>query len=208
MARVQKQFEQFHDAIKLDNYDENAKLREKRDLLLKELRDKLPDDLKKFEFFNQGSYSIGTGVAPRDGNYDIDVGIKFNKVKETWDPVDLKIAVRDALSLSKRTVLVRRPCVTVEYKRDGEAMYHVDLAVYSLGDNGQLHLSMGKEHSDQSLVSWAVSDPEGLKEKLLNKFSGENHKQFKRIVRYLKRWRDNKVGHDKLISVAITVAVW
>jgi len=38
MPTIQKDFEDFHSKIKLDENDENAKLREKRDTLIKELR--------------------------------------------------------------------------------------------------------------------------------------------------------------------------
>lgn len=37
MARVQRQFEDFHDVIKLGHYDENEVLREKRDRVLARL---------------------------------------------------------------------------------------------------------------------------------------------------------------------------
>lgn len=44
MPAVQKQFEEFHTNIKLDEDDEKAKLREKRDNLLKALKANLADE--------------------------------------------------------------------------------------------------------------------------------------------------------------------
>jgi len=114
MPAAQKQFDEFHAAIKLDNDDEKAKLREKRETLLTALRKNLPADLPTFESFNQGSYSMHTGVVPLDGNYDINVGLIFDCRRDKYpDPVVLKKKVRDALDSHGRTVTIRRPCVTV-----------------------------------------------------------------------------------------------
>jgi hypothetical protein len=69
MANVQKQFEQFHEIIKLD--DENDTLREKRERVLTRLKDgleKIFEDKEEtaptFSPFNQGSYAMSTGVIP------------------------------------------------------------------------------------------------------------------------------------------------
>jgi hypothetical protein len=75
MPAVQKQFEDFHSAICFDEDDEKATLREKRETIIKALRDNLGDDVPSFTNFNQGSYSMHTGVVPLDGNFDIDVGL-------------------------------------------------------------------------------------------------------------------------------------
>lgn len=77
MLDIQKQFVKFHDLIKLD-FDSNKPLREKRDLLLEDLRLGLkkmfPENTPTFDPFNQGSYDIGTGIEPIDeGDYDIDL---------------------------------------------------------------------------------------------------------------------------------------
>ena len=139
MPAVQKQFDDFHSNIKLDDDDEKAKLREKRDILIRTLRENLPNDVPAFEPFHQGSYSMHTGVVPLDGNYDIDVGIIFDCKRDKYaDPVELKKKVRDALNSNGRTVVIRRPCVTVNYMRNGEPEYHVDLAIYVKRDDGLL----------------------------------------------------------------------
>ena len=78
MPAVQKQFEEFHSAICFDEDDEKATLREKRDIIVKALKDNLGDDVPSFVNFNQGSYSMHTGVVPLDGNFDIDVGLIFD----------------------------------------------------------------------------------------------------------------------------------
>jgi len=208
MPAVQGQFDEFHSLIKLDEDDEKAKLREKRDTLLKALKAGLGDDVPAFENFNQGSYSMHTGVVPLDGNYDIDVGLIFDCKRDKYtDPVALKKKVRDALDTNCRTVVIRRPCVTVNYMRDKEVDYHVDLAVYVKRDDSLLDLAKGKENSDASKRVWEVSDPKGLTSIICKAFSKpEELAQFRRCIRYLKRWRNVQFSTGAPLSIALTVA--
>ena len=208
MPAAQKQFDEFHAAIKLDNDDEKAKLREKRETLLTTLRKNLPADLPTFENFNQGSYSMHTGVVPLDGNYDIDVGLIFDCRRDKYpDPVVLKKKVRDALDSHGRTVTIRRPCVTVNYMRGDEVDYHVDLAVYVKRDDNLLDLAKGKENSDSSRRVWEISDPKKLTELICTAFKDAGDLgQFRRCIRYFKRWRDAQFYSGAPLSIALTVA--
>lgn len=207
---IQKDFEDFHSRIKLDDDDENAKLREKRDTLIKDLRANLPDDVPAFSEFSQGSYAMNTGVVPRDGNYDIDVGLLFDCKKDKYtNPVELKKKVRDALTRVNRTVNIRRPCVTVTYLRNGEPDYHVDLAVYVKRSDACLDIAMGKENSTEENRVWEISDPKELTKKINDKYSGQEGAQYRRSIRYLKRWRNNKFTNGGApLSIALTTAAY
>lgn len=59
--------------------------------------------------------------------YDIDVGLRFKVNKEDYEnPVELKNTIYDILqSHTEYGAEVKKPCVTVTYKKDGEAAYHV-----------------------------------------------------------------------------------
>ena len=104
-----------------------------------------------------------TGVVPLDGNFDIDVGLIFDCDQNKYpDPVALKKKVRDAVDTNFRTVLIRRPCVTVNYMSGGKIAYHVDLAIYTRDANGTLYLAKGKENSAEAHRIWEVSDPKEL----------------------------------------------
>ena len=63
MKPLQTYFHQFNENIRI-SYDEDSTLREKRDILLKEIRaflsKKFPQNTPKFDTFNQGSYDLGT----------------------------------------------------------------------------------------------------------------------------------------------------
>ncbi|MDR6539027.1 nucleotidyltransferase [Variovorax soli] len=209
MPAVQKQFEEFHSAICFDEEDEKATLREKRDTIVKALRANLGDDVPSFTNFNQGSYSMHTGVVPLDGNFDIDVGLIFECDQDKYpDPVVLKKKVRDAADTNFRTVLVRRPCVTVNYVSGGETLYHVDLAIYTRDANGKLCLAKGKENSAPEHRIWEASDPKGLTQRICGTFQDSDQQaQYRRCIRYLKRWRHWQFGSAGApLSIALTVA--
>lgn len=211
MPAVQKQFEDFHAAIKLDGDDENAKLREKRDTLIRALKANMDSDVPAFESFNQGSYSMFTGVLPPDRNYDIDVGIIFDCKRDKYpDPVVLKKKVRDALDTHGRTVTIRRPCVTVNYIRDGNIDYHVDLAIYVKRDDNLLDIAKGKENSTDDKRVWEGSDPKTLTSLICNAFTEPGAlAQYRRCIRYLKRWRNVKFSNGGApLSIALTVAAY
>mgnify|MGYP000645750151 CR=1 FL=1 len=211
MPNLQKHFIDFHTKIKLDNFNENQTLREKRDLLINDLKAGLPEDTPIFEYFDQGSYAMYTGIIPKDGNYDIDVGIIFNCYKDEYsDPVDLKKIIRDTLNKGNRSVAIRRPCVTVEYHKNGEVDYHVDLAIYVKREYESIYdIGMGKEFSEAEKRFWEISDPKGLIDLINNRFSYADDKaQMRRCIRYLKKWRDKKLYSGRPFSIALTVAAY
>lgn len=209
MAAIQTQFDQFHSSIKLGESDEKANLRAKRDTLIGALAARLPDDVPDFETFHQGSYSMHTGVRPLDGNYDIDIGVVFDCTRDAYpDPVLLKRKIRDALATHGRTVNIRRPCVTVNYIRGGEIDYHVDLAIYAKRADGFLDLAKGKEHSTAENRVWEASDPKQLTELICTRFEGAEVKQYRRCIRYLKRWRQVRFSSGGPLSIALTVAAY
>lgn len=222
MAKVQRQFEGFNDAIKLARFGENATLREKRDIIRRKLELRLPgvfakygEDCPKFSFRDQGSYEMGTGTKPLDGDYDIDQGLYFAVgTAEYPDPVVLKERVFEALDGHTDDVRIRRPCVTVTYQRDGEALYHVDIAIYSdesANTDGKPRLAKGRKHSTAEHRIWEVSNPQGLTDTIEARFTGLDRKQFRRTIRYLKRWRDEnftKGGGAAPLGIGLTVATY
>lgn len=210
MANIQQQLLAFHDEIKLD--DENEVLREKRDIILKKLKRNISDEAPNYDVFVQGSYAMSTGVKPIDGEYDIDVGLWFNMSKDDVDSVDAKKWVYDALNSYPHTVEMKRPCVTVTYKQNGQPTYHVDLTVYATNnDDGLVYLAKGKLHSSPEKRVWEESDPKELIHVILNYSEhSDDRAQFRRVIRYLKRWKDIKFdeGFGKPTGIALTVAAY
>lgn len=187
---LQNEFLEFHKKIKLDF--ENQILREKRDILIKKLKNNITEDAPSFEYFDQGSYAMYTGINPKNGDYDIDVGLIFDIEKSDIDPISVKQWVRDALDGHTKSVKIRRSCVTVTYQEKNEAIFHVDFAIYAKDSStNKLFIAKGKEYSDDSKVLWEVSDPKGLKDKVNQRFQDPDERaQFRRVIKYLKKWKE------------------
>lgn len=202
---IQGQFFKFHDNIKLE-IEDNKPLIEKRDMLLDEIRAYLKKKSEKenkplitFDVINLGSYSYGTGIKPAfdEDDYDIDIGLLFHINKNDYDPLEVKGWIYEALnSKPNRTVIWKTPCITVQYFEEKFPKFHVDFACFSNEDSNQdkqTYLAKGKPGAPKEKIKWEVSEPKVLKDKINKRFSDEEEKkQFKRIIRGDKRWKDLK----------------
>lgn len=209
---IQEAFNEFNTKIKLD-IEDNRKLAEKRDMLIGELNDHLKklkeEEGVKLTFVpkNQGSYAMGTGVEPLPGeDYDIDVMILFDLNKDDHEAKDIKKIVFDALDKHPRTTTIKKPCVRVQYHQNGEVKFHVDLAVYAKDESGTF-LSKKPEYLTDD-EEWEEAEPEQLKT-LIDNYNddGEIRGQFRRVIRYLKRWKDIKFSSSSTgrpTGIAIT----
>ncbi len=204
---VQKQFRIFHATIKLNWNDEHALLRDKRDIVLNKLRARLKErftaenkPVPTFQEANQGSYAMGTGIKPLNGDFDLDVALRFNlSIADQPDPVTVKEWVLEALDDHTNNVMMRRPCVTVWYTVAGELAYHLDLAVYSDGrsnSDGKTYLAKGFSGSAAENRIWEESDPLALVGLMCKRFEGEDQAQFRRVICCLKRWKDENFRSD------------
>ncbi len=124
------------------------------------------------------------------------------------DPVELKKKVRDALNSNGRTVIIRRPCVTVNYMCSGNPEFHVDLAIYAKRDDDLLALAKGKENSGEDFRFWEISDPNKLTKLICTAFTNtDDLEQYRRCIRYMKRWRDVQFRNGGApLSIALTLA--
>lgn len=221
MADVQKQLLQFHNAIKQKRFEDEQVLRDKRDIVRKKLDENLPSIFEKYDedvptwsWRDQGSYEMGTGTKPLSADFDIDQGLYFSLSTGDIDPVTLKKRVHEALDGHTQDVEVRRPCVTVWYHEAGERIYHVDIAVYSEAEAnwfGGDKLAVGRLGSSEENKGWEPSDPKGLADKIFGRFERNDRKQFRRVVRYLKRWKDHKFSSDGNAApngIGLTVAAY
>ena len=205
MADIQKQFNEFHDFIRLS--DEHDILRDKRDKLKKNLEERISGDAPPIEkYILQGSYAIYTGINPPNHDYDIDVGVVFNCTSDDYKPMKLKEMVRDALDHSSREPLIKNPCITVHYKKNGEDAYHVDMPVYVKRNDGiGYDLAWGKSNATEC---WQHSDPDGLIRHINNVSTDEVVRaQYRRIVKYLKSWKSKKFTNYNVPSIGITLGV-
>lgn len=220
MADIQKYFVRFDDAIRYERDDEMQTLSDKRERVLRRLSEGFARQRREgkripsYSHFNQGSYAMKTGIKPVTRDFDIDVGLRFDIGKGDYDPVEVKRWVYDAVNGHTKKVELRRSCVTVFYQEQGEDLYHVDLAIYagsgSWADSRD-YLAKGKVNSTADQRRWEPSDPQGLINAVASRFSGQDAEQFRRVIRALKRWKDerfSKDGHAAPKGIALTIAAY
>lgn len=222
---IQNQWIKFHKKIRLADLDNLQPVREKRDMLIDEIlkyvEKKNNDEGTNISvaFFQQGSYSMGTGVKPprKDDDYDIDTAVVFNVSKDDISPLTVKDWVYNALASNFRAVEYKKPCIRVQYKENGNVRFHVDFAIYSdksKNTDGYYYLAKGKHTISNDQCFWEKAEPKKLKKLLDKKFDSsqqQERKQFKRVIRYLKRWKDVKfidTVNGKPTGIAFTILAY
>lgn len=198
--KLKKQFKDFYNEIRITS--ESEALKEKREILQKDIEDKFPDELKKhnielnksdIEVFDQGSYHLHTTIKNNVIDRDVAVMIPLN-IEDNPDPRKIKVYLSDALSyVSARTVSIKEPCINVAYYEDGEEWMHIDLPLYAKY-NDKIYLARGRTTGTN--YSWEPADPRGLNDDLFNKISGND--QLRRIIRYIKKWKNEKYKNSTL----------
>lgn len=196
MANCHKEFEKLDGKIKLST-DKEKDLRKSRNALRKKVNKYFEETLgvKAPLFYGQGSYMMNTTINPlEDGEYDIDDGIYLEHMKqldeEEWKtPATVHNWIVAAVNKhTSASPINKGTCVRVVYAKN----YHVDLPIYVKKDGEPpklAHLYKG----------WIESDPKAFT-KWFNEQVKEKGDQLKRIVRYLKAWKDYKQGAIKLPS--------
>ena len=209
MADVQQQFEKFHQEIRVD-YEMSQALRDKRDILVKKIRKHLQREGKTLpEVLLQGSYKMKTGVKPIDGReYDIDIGLRFSFESSEHEAVTVRGWVYDAVKDHTKRVEDKGSCIRVCY----EEGYHLDLVSYAVWtESGRDQYRLA--HKSRG---WIEADPPALLEHVKDArkpFKGTEDvststDQFRRSVRYLRRWDDVQVsgeGDDKPSGLAFVL---
>lgn len=212
---IQSEFINFSNRISIDE-SIKSELAEKRDVLVRKIRN--TTDLPSFDTYNQGSYSMHLSVEPVEKNsgtkeYDIDIALIFHANKDDNSPMFYKNAIYEALKTHTDTgAEIKKPCVTVTYKKNGETAYHADIVSYVYENksdkNSQLYLARGKKEDDDETF-WEKSDPIGLVNYVNNTIALEEERnQYRRVVKYLKRWKNlifSDVGNVEPPSIGLTL---
>lgn len=193
-----------NDEVTLPQVERTA-MRDRRNANRERLKKRLKDDGRPVpdQFIKQGSYAMLTMVQDPENDYDIDDGVYFTQESLKDDdgtdmaPKTAREMVRDALKDDRfnRQPEVRDACVRIYYNEG----YHVDMPVYRIRDNdGEYELANGD--------SWVVSRAADVEEWFDNENQRlspdeENGRQFRRIVRDLKKFaRSRKSWKDEIAS--------
>jgi hypothetical protein len=198
LANVQKQFEQFHAIIRTD-YEMNATLREKRDIILDRIHAHLiKNGRPDFKRVSQGSYKMKTGVVPiEDLEYDIDVGLRFSFTEDDYTAKEVRKWVFEAVDGHTEQVEEKGPCIRVTYA-DG---YHVDLVSYAFWTDAAGEDQYRLAHKTRG---WVAANPIKLIEHVneaREPYEGTEDNatktdQFRRCVRDLRRWNDVAIPYE------------
>lgn len=190
--KLKKEFDEFYKEIRIT--DEADNLREKRETLEGEIKEKLPKefedhgiDINKSDIrmFIQGSYKYNTTIVSEIVDMDVAVMVPLDITVWT-DPRKIKKYLRDSIDIPQRTVSIKEPCVRASYYESGMEYMHIDLPLYAKMDRN-VFLARGKENGD---YKWESADPEGLNDYLCDEINGND--QMRRIICFIKKWRDEK----------------
>ena len=211
---IQSHLEKFHNKIKLGHQDEEyKKARDRDDSITAEVKKAFTESNHAvIEDFIQGSLApnVALGVKPLNGDHDIDRAIVISEANAPENPVDpKKVALKVLEDRGFKNAKIKRPCVTADYTSES---LHIDYPVYK-EDSGVYYLAVGKNGSDEANRRWEMSDPHGLLEWIADTSTYGNEAttyqpQFRRCIRYLKRWREVRFNPDvarKVYSIGLTV---
>ena len=185
-------------------------MREKRDIILSEIQSRKDSSIPSFTPLNLGSYALNTGVHYKSNEYDIDCGIRIAISKREINNYSaglVKGSIYDAIT-GHREKKYRRKCITAIYFDEGKPAFHLDFPVFAYdATNGTYYLADGK----QGDVKWVHQEPEKLIDylKFTSNINDAFPAQYKRIVSFLKLWKDkvfsSKPADSCPPSVGLTV---
>lgn len=183
MANCDSLLRGYNAAIKLTASDE-AKLRRSRTALRDRIRTKIEDRHGITpKFYGQGSFYTKTIIKPEDGDYDVDDGVYFLYDEEpSVTPAALHQRIVKAVEgYTEASPCDKNTCVRVLFK----AGYHIDLPIYRKIDDEVPELAHKRD-------GWLESDPKAFAKWLNERVDRDG--QLRRIIRYLKGWKDHRAG--------------
>ena len=202
---MQPYFNAFHRAILLEDAQHYSIVREVKEEVMSNFPSANAVSREwTFQTYNWGSYAMGTGIKPLAGReYDIDLGLVFNARPDDIKPQLLKASVYDTLINAGYRPEWKRPCLSLAF--DG---FHIDMSVCSR-EGGRLFLAEGKQHDGRA--RWRPDGMEWFVQMISSHPNPTDSQQFRRVVRYLKRWKDihfGSVGMKGPVGLALTVMAY
>lgn len=193
------------------NQHEIRKLEKSRDAIMRKITNHLKE--KKYpapEFRGQGSFTMGTSIRPLEGFYDLDLGVYLHGLgtdSDEWPRTEtIQNLIFNAVEFHTMTKPIRKTaCIRVVYRSPyidkNDISYHIDLPIYAIEENfwGTKRTVIGLKGEAQ----WSESsDPQEFTDWFFERCH-ENRKdpeQLKRIVKYLKAWKEFMPASPKMPS--------
>lgn len=210
---LQNKFLTFNSSIYITRQsDEYKNARQKDDSITEDIRKKFKENgYPVQDDFIQGSLATSTAIKEKEKDFDIDRAIVIKEEDAPTDPTIPKKVVLEILeNRGFKNAKIKKPCVTADYKNED---LHIDIPIYSKSESGYYKLAVGKKNSDENNREWSDSDPKGLIDWINAKdgsgiYESQKLQQFKRLTRYIKRWRNIKFHENtcrKVFSIGLTV---
>lgn len=200
MANIHGLFTAFNNEITLTTAKSDS-LRTSRDALRSEIKTWFSDhDKEQPRFCWQGSFAMKTTVNPlSNGDYDIDDGVYlsgYSTLDTTEWPATTTVHnwFKNAVTgQTKADPINKDTCIRVIYASG----YHVDLPIYIEKDD-----SIYLAHKSKG---WIISDPKAFRDWFVKKVK-DNGEQLRRLVKYLKAWKNYNDVPLKGIEITILAA--
>ncbi|MDN5109559.1 nucleotidyltransferase [Aliarcobacter butzleri] len=215
---LQKQFKKFDKKIYLTKQcDAYKDARAKEHSILEDIRKQfIEEGYPVVKNYRQGSFKTDTAIVSLKGDFDVDRAIIIHKDKAPDDPVKCKKIIYDILEKRGfKNHKIKTPCVTADYT---SLNLHIDYAVFQVDDSENYDIALGKLNSKEENKEWEYSESKQLIDWIngndnpigfLN-LTNEEKLQFKRLVRYMKRWRDNnfqETNRPYIYSIGLTIMI-
>lgn len=219
---LQKQFNKFNEEIRVTWQDSKMKeirgKNEGENGIEKQIKSKFKEEGYPIkEVFNQGSYASNTSIIPmKEDDYDIDRGIVIDAGEAPKDPREPKKVLRDVLiNRNLKNPKIKIPCTTAQYYEAGDEKFHIDYPIYKKDSEDRYFLAIGREFSGEDNRYWEEVDIKGLIKWLdakdsLDFLDEEERDQYKRLVRYMKKWRNyvfTGTERKNIYSVGLSVMI-
>ena len=203
MGSLSKLFLDFHDENSLTKtYKE--KITKGRDALRNKIGNKFEEKgRKKPQHCTQGSYAMKTAIMPLDGDeFDLDNGVYlrgYSTDQDDWPAAQtVHTWVKEAVEKhTSNSPIDKNTCIRVVY----EDKYHIDLPIYIMGENSAGDSIAYLAHKSKG---WIESDPKAFTA-WFQGYVNENGQEIRRMVKYLKAWKDYK--NIDIKGMAITILV-
>jgi hypothetical protein len=211
MSDCHNDFLKLNSAISL-NEGEKQKLRTSRDAIASKIKNHFKSKGYSVpEFKGQGSFSMNTSVRPTSGYYDLDLGVYLKGLGTDPDDWPRTESIHNLIfnavdGHTSITPIRKSTCVRVVYKSPyidkGDLSYHIDLPVYAYKE------SFWSEEVKTVIAlkgdrQWSeYSDPAKFTSWFFDccKANTYDQDQLKRLVKYLKTWKDHTPEYPKMPS--------
>ncbi|MGB3691879.1 MAG: hypothetical protein WA999_04060, partial [Spirulinaceae cyanobacterium] len=180
MADLHQSFLDFNNTIALSSSHKKT-LRTSRNAVRDRIRRYFREEKKGYtpKFHGQGSFMMNAIIEPLDGEFDIDDGIYLQVDSEPSESVSTfhRWIYNAVDGQTKETPIDKNPCVRLIYT----GQYHIDLPLYYTKKSDSPYLA-------HKTKGWIESDPREFIDWFNDK--ADSNGQLKRLVRYLKAWKD------------------